>query len=156
MIIHCMMIMYPFLHLCRHCIAHLPGRSVLRALLYHGVSGWARCHQLQESCSRSCAVLGLLPRLDSAAVLRVESLRTRGARNHLLGWLDGQDSQQHLLHHLSLYLLSGPPVPRHCLLLRETAARDQTGETSLFASESLKVIQDVASLCTDERVLKWV
>lgn len=62
------MIMYPILYLCRHCVTHIPGRALLWALLYHDASGRARCHQLQESCSRSCSVLGLPPHLDSATI----------------------------------------------------------------------------------------
>lgn len=131
--------MFPIMHLCRHCVAHLTGRPFLWALLYHDVPGRAWRHKLQEGHLGSPSVLGLLPRLDSAAVFRLESLRTRGTRNHLLGWLDNQDDQQHLVHHLPLHLLPHPPIPHHCLLLWEAATRSKTGEAPCLVQEAWRL-----------------
>lgn len=128
------------MHFCRHRVAHLPGRAFLWALLYHDVSRRGRRHQLQESRSGNCALLGLLPDLDSTTILWLESLWTRGTRNHLLGRLDDQDGQQHLLHRLPLHLLPHSPVPRHRLLLQKTAAGCQTGEMSSFGSPLYRTV----------------
>lgn len=139
----------------RSCVPDLTGGPVLRALQHHDDPDGGRRVQLLQGVPGRRHVLGLLAGLDGAAALRLEQLRPGGSRDDLLGQLDGQDGQQHLLHHLPVRLLPDRAVPGDRVLLREAAVRHQTGEPAcvrhiIIQPSETKLSTDVSN-CSHKR-----
>lgn len=107
-------------------VSGLSRRPVLRPL-QHPDGVQQAGPGLQEAPAGGGGVLAVLAGVDGAPAAGLEQLQSGGGRDQLFGDVDREIFRFSLVHHLSVRLLSGPPSPRHGLLLWPPAVRRQTG-----------------------------